>query len=93
MSLTSDEAAALVELEFELGAPHTLETIAEYTGMALRSVHRIEKRALKKLLGLLEDQGASWSGGLRDPSVSLHRRCDDAYPSDGMTRPARRSGQ
>lgn len=43
----------MAELEFELSAPHTLESIAKKLGISFQQVSKIEKRALKKLKAMM----------------------------------------
>lgn len=80
--MTPNEEKAVADLIFELGAPHTLEEISAHTGMALRSVHRIEKRALEKMRLAVT---GGWDSSLREPS-RLVRRCGDVFPGDGSAR-------
>ncbi len=53
--MTPDEAAALEELEWELTAPHTQEEIAERLGISQQRVDKLEKRALRKLRDLIDE--------------------------------------
>lgn len=76
--MSPNEQAALAELEWELSAPHTLEEIAAHTGLTLRSVARIEARALDKMRAMTTEADAS----IREPSP-LHRGVGRVALGDG----------
>jgi hypothetical protein len=56
--------AALAEIEWEISSPHTSEEISMRLGLDLRSVKRIEARALEKLR---QHTSSRWRGSLREP--------------------------
>ena len=47
--LTTTEQAALDELTFAMGGPHTLEAIGQRLGLCVERVRVIERQALAKL--------------------------------------------
>ena len=60
--MTRDERAALEEIErllFGQAAPHTADAIASFTGLHIRTVQRIEERALDKLRVMVDPE---WEG-------------------------------
>lgn len=68
MGLTSDEQAALEELEWELSGPHTQEEIASRLGVSQKTVCVTEQRALRKLRAMLDPD---WQG----PNVEHKAKC------------------
>ena len=82
--MTPDEEAALEELIWELTAPHTVEEIGKRLGCRHQLVSQIQKRALKKLRALLEENGIT-EPDADEPAV-LHLGSGDEPLSNGMTR-------
>lgn len=59
--LAPNEQAALDELTFALGGPHTLEAIARRLGVSRGYVQEIERRALGKLRHAAKRKGLSYA--------------------------------